>query len=46
MQMDGWGVAAHSVGIVGKLISQCTFRMEENSRLASGMNCSYLLIGI
>lgn len=46
MQMDSWGVANHSVGCFRKTISTCQFRMEENGRLSSGMNCSYLLIGI
>lgn len=46
--MTGWGVASHSVGILldpWTNLSGNQFRMEENSKLAPGMNAQYLAIG-
>lgn len=48
MQMTGWGVASHSVGILLEPktnLSGNQFRMEENSTLSPGMNAEYLAIG-
>ena len=48
MVMQGWAVANHSVGILSNPVSALTcvmFRMEENGKLASGMNAMYIAIG-
>ena len=46
MTMDGWAISCHSIGFEDKTKSSVTLRMEENYRLAPGMNCDLIIVGI
>lgn len=44
-QSNGWGVAAHSFTYYNKTTSGFNIRMEENSTLSGGMNCTWQTYG-